>query len=133
MSYQGDYKHNSTVRVTFTTHAQTGAAVAPSSAFEAADVLIYKNGSATQRASASGVTMTSPFDTIVGLHIVTIDLSDDADPGFYAPGNDYSVVLSPDETVDGLAVVKEIASFSIRNRSVPARFAQGVAMAGAFA
>ena len=130
MSYQGDYKHNSTVRVTFTTHAQTGAAVAPSSAFEAADIIVYKNGSATQRASASGITMTSPLDTIVGLHQVDIDLSDNADPGFWGAGNDYSVILSPDETVDGLAVVKEIASFSIQNRFVPARFARGMALVG---
>jgi len=37
---------SSTIYFQFTTHAQTGAAVAPNSAFEAADVILYKNGSA---------------------------------------------------------------------------------------
>lgn len=117
-NYLGDYKASSSVNFNFTTHAASGAAVAPSSAFEAADLIIYKGSSATQRTSASGITMTSPFDSIVGLHHVTIDLSDNTDAGFWAAGSDYFVVLSPDETVDSLAVVKEVASFSIENRVV---------------
>lgn len=102
-----------TVRFAFTTHAATGAPVAPSSGFEAADLLIYKDGSNTQRSSANGVTMTSPFDTITGLHHVSIDLTDNTDAGFYAAGSWYMVVLSPDETVDSLAVAKVLAYFEI--------------------
>lgn len=116
MSYLGDFKAGATVTKPFVTSAATGAAVAPSSAFEAADVRVYKNASATQRSSAAGITMTSPFDSITGGHMLAIDLSDDTDAGFYAAGNDYHVMLVPDETVDSVAVVAVLFSFSIQNR-----------------
>lgn len=104
----------------FTSHAGTGAAVAPSSAFEAADLLIYRAAdgaafSATQRSSANGITMTSPFDSVVGLHNVDIDLTDNTDAGFWASGYRYMVVLSPDETVDSVSVVRVLAYFEITN------------------
>lgn len=111
--YLGSYNTSSTVRFMFTTHDTDGAAVAPSSAFEAADIRVYKDGSATQRASEAGYTMTSPFDSVTGLHAVAIDLSDNTDAGFYAAGSEYAVVLVPDETVDALAVVRVLAYFSI--------------------
>jgi ActR/RegA family two-component response regulator len=44
---------------------------------------------------------------------VAIDLADNTDAGFYAAGSEYSVILVPDETVDGLAVVRVLAQFSI--------------------
>lgn len=106
------------VRFHFTTHAGSGAAVAPNSAFENADLRIFKatDGaafSATQRTSANGITMTSPFDSVTGLHDVDIDLTDNTDAGFYVAGSFYSVVLTPDETVDGVAVVRVLAYFEI--------------------
>lgn len=110
----GQVDASSTINIYFTTHAQTGAAVAPLTAFEAADVKVYKDGSATERSSQSGWTMTSPFDSITGLHLLTIDLSDNTDAGFYAAGHRYVAVLTPDtETVDGLAVVRVLANWSI--------------------
>jgi len=121
MKYMGDYADDSTVRIFFTTSDGSGGAVAPSTAFEAADIVIYKNNSATQKATTNGITMTSPFDTVTGLHLVEIDCSNDTgDAGFWATGNDYSVVLSPDETVDSQTVVAAIAQFSIENRIVSA-------------
>lgn len=121
MNYRGDYLAGSVVEVFFPTAAAAGGAVAPSSAFEVADVIVYKNHSATQRSSSAGMTMTSPFDSIVGLHQLSIDLSDNTDAGFWAAGNDYAVVLSPDtETVDGQTVVAVIATFSIENRNIKA-------------
>jgi len=113
MSYLGDFAVDATVNFLFTSHDKDGGAVAPSTAFEAADLIIYKNNSATQRSSTAGVTMTSPFDAIVGLHQVSIDLSDNTDAGFYAAGSDYFVILSPDETVDSETVVRVVAHFSI--------------------
>lgn len=113
MNYLGDFAIGSTIYVYFSTNSGAGGAVAPSDAFENSDVRIYKDGSATQRASVSGVTMTSPFDSVIGLHLLAIDLSDNDDPGFYAAGSHYTVVLAPDETVDGEAVVAVIARFSI--------------------
>lgn len=111
--YLGQVDASATIYIYFTTHAASGAAVAPSTAFEVADVKLYKNGSNVERTSNSGWTMTSPFDSIVGLHCLTIDLSDNTDAGFYSAGARYAAVLSPDETVDSLAVVKVLAYFNI--------------------
>ncbi len=116
MNYLGDFKAAATVVFAFSTNDGDGGAVAPSSAFENADLKIYKNSSATERSSVSGITMTSPFDSTTGLHHVAIDLNDNDDAGFWAAGTDYIVVLSPDETVDGETVVAVIAQFSIENR-----------------
>src|SRR5689334_11662206 len=108
------YAVNATVECFFTTNAASGASVAPSSAFEAADVILYKNHSATQRTSTSGFTMTSPFDSITGLHQLSIDLSDNTDAGFYADLSIYQPVLSPDtETVDSQTVVALLDKFKI--------------------
>jgi hypothetical protein len=117
--YYGSFNTGSTIYFYFTTHAQTGAAIAPSSAFEVADFKLYKNGSATERSSQAGWTITSPFDSITGLHQLAIDTSDNTDAGFYAAGAEYTLVLSPDETVDSLSVVKVIGHFSLE-RSISA-------------
>lgn len=113
MEHYGQVDASSTIRIFFTTHAADGSAVAPNSAFEAGDCILYKDGSATQRTSTSGWTMTSPFDSITGLHLLAIDLSDNTDAGFYAAGSRYTLVLSPDETVDSKAVVRVLADFTI--------------------
>jgi hypothetical protein len=98
----------------FTTHASTGAPVAPSTALENADVLIFKNGSASEKTTQNGVTMTSPFNSVTGLHCLTIDTSNDTgDGGFWVAGAVYTLVLSPDETVDSVAVAKVIGQFGI--------------------
>lgn len=123
MSYIGDFPEDfATVAIMFTTHAASGAAVAPSSGFEAADVKIYKNGSAADKISTNGLTMTSPFDGITGLHCLVIDTSNDTgDVGFWVAGAQYTVVLSPDETVDGLAVAKVIGTFGLALAPIFAR------------
>lgn len=114
MSDLGNVPASSTIVIAFTTHAQTGAAIAPLSGYEAADVQLYKSDSATQRASTAGWTMTSPFDSITGLHILKIDLSDNTDTDFYAAGSFYTAVLSADtETIDGLTAVAVIGTFRI--------------------
>lgn len=107
------------VRFSFSTHAAAGGNVAPNSAFEAADLRIYKatDGaalSATQRSSANGITMTSPFDSLTGVHSVDIDLTDNTDASFYASGCYYEVMLCPDETVDSQTITGIVlASFEI--------------------
>lgn len=109
----GVVQQDSTVRIMFVTRDGSGGAVAPLTAFENADIEIYKDGSATQRASDAGVTMTSPFDTVTGLHLLAIDLSDNTDAGFWAAGSNYHVTIQPDETVDGQTVVEVLAQFTI--------------------
>lgn len=117
MRFLGDFAEDQTVYCYFTTSTGGGGAVAPSSAFEVADVIIYKDGSATQKTTANGITMTSPFDSIVGLHLVSIDTSNDTgDTNFWQPGHDYTLVLSPDETVDSQTIVSVLGQFAIENR-----------------
>jgi hypothetical protein len=117
MQYLGDFAEDATVRYYLTTNDSNGAPVAPSSAFEAADFIIYKDGSATQKTSVNGITMTSPFDALTGLHLLEIDTSNDTgDAGFWVTGSDYIVVASPDETVDSQSVRAALFQFSIENR-----------------
>lgn len=117
----GDYTEDHTsVVCMFSTHSSTGAPVDPLSAFEAADVIVYKNGNAAQKVTTNGVTMTSPFDSITGLHCVVIDTSNDTgDAGFWTAGSVYTLVLSPDETVDSVTVVKVIGQFGIKLYPTP--------------
>jgi len=111
VEYPDDF---ATATFIFTTTTGAGVPTAPSSALEAADVKIYKNGSGTERTSESGYTMTSPFDSHTGTHMLIVDLSDNTDAGFFAAGAVYDVFLDPDETVDGLAVNEPIGKFWIR-------------------
>lgn len=116
MTWIGEFPEDfTTVPVFFTTHDSTGAPVAPLTAFETADFVIYKNGSATQKTSTNGLTIASPFDSIVGLHSLLIDTSNDTgDAGFWVTGATYMVVLNPDtETVAGQAPLKVLATFGI--------------------
>lgn len=116
MDYIRDYLEDSTVRIFFTTNDRSGGAIAPSSPFEAADVRIYKDGSATEKTTANGLTMTSPFDTVTGLHLLEIDTSNDTgDAGFWTTGADYTVILTPDETIDTKTVVSVLGQFSLEN------------------
>ena len=90
-----------TIRIYFTTHQLTGVVVAPSSAFVAADFKIYKDGSATEKVTTNGITVTSPFDSQTGAHLVEIDTGNaTGDSGFWASGSAYRVVLSTAKTVD---------------------------------
>lgn len=116
MTYIGDFPEDwTTVSIFFTTHDGNGAPVAPLSAFEADDVKIYKNGDAAQKTSTNGLTMTSPFDSITGLHRLLIDTSNDTgDSGFWTAGASYTVVLNPDtETVNSQTALKVIGTFSL--------------------
>ena len=110
-----DYPEDfTTITIPFTTHAASGALVAPSSALEAADVKIFKNGSATEKTTTNGLTMTSSFNGTVGSHMLVIDSSNDTgDVGFWVAGAVYDVFLEPDETVDGIAVGKWVGKFGL--------------------
>lgn len=117
--YLGDFPLGATIVIPFATNAADGSRVAPSNAFEAADIEIYKAASDTQRASDSGVAITSTFDSLTGIQVATVDTSDNDDAGFWTPQSNYFVVLYPDETVDSKNVAAIIAQFSIENRFMP--------------
>jgi hypothetical protein len=119
----------------FSTHEAAGGNVAPSSAFEAADIRIYRGAdgaaiSATQRSSSNGITMTSPFDSLTGVHEVDIDLTDNTDAGFYASGYQYTIVLAPDETVDSATLTGVVLGyFEVGTQPVNVTHAAGTAWA----
>lgn len=126
--YLGDFAEDATVHIMLTTVTGAGGLTdpggSPANPFEAADVRIYKNNSAAQKTTTNGITMTSPFDSVTGLHQIVIDTSNNTgDAGFWTRGDDYQVVLLPDETVDGETVGK-VWQFSIENRSMSASIAE---------
>lgn len=107
--YYGDFLPGATVRIPFNTNAGNGASITRSAN---GTVKIYKAAGTTERTSANGVTDVKDFDTITGRHYVSIDLSDNSDAGFYAPGQEYSVAIDA-MTIDGQTVNAWIGSFSI--------------------
>ena len=118
MTYIGNFAEDSVIAIPpFHTNDGSGGLVAPSSALEAADVKIFKDGSDVEKTSTNGLTMTSPFTGTVGQHRLIVDTSNDTgDAGWWVAGSDYSVVLNPDETVDSQTVGATLATFGIQNR-----------------
>lgn len=110
----GDFVAGSTVRFLWPTFAAAGGSITRATD---GSLRIYKNSSDVQRTSSSGITDTEDFDSLTGVHFCSIDLSDNADSGFYAAGNDYFVVLVG-AVIDGQTVNVPLAFFSIENRTV---------------
>lgn len=105
-----DYAEDSTIRLGFVSTAPDGTPTAPSAAFTAADFAIYKDGSATEKTSTNGITVTSPFDSLTGRHLIAIDTSNETgDTGFWSAGSVYEVILSTAKTVDG----KSVSGYSV--------------------
>jgi hypothetical protein len=109
----GDFLSGSIVRFMWTSNNAAGASVNPSAN---GSIRIYKDGSTVERASSAGITYTVGFDGLTGVHQVSIDLSDNADAGFYATGSEYFVVLVG-ATIDSQTVNAVLAQFSIEKRS----------------
>ena len=113
----GVVQQDSTIYIPFATRDGSGGAIGFSATIEVADFDIYKNGSAVQRSSTSGFTISETFDTITGAHMLSIDLSDNTDAGFYSAGDVFHVLATPDETVDGQTVAEWIATFTIESNA----------------
>lgn len=75
-------------------------------------IRIYKDDGTTPRASAVGVTDTADFGSKVGKNRVSIDLSSNADPGFYAEGSEY-FVEDDGAIVEGITYTLTLARFKI--------------------
>lgn len=112
-NYFGDFAEDSTVYIPWSSNDGSGASITRATN---GSIVIYKNNSVTQKATVNGVTDSEDFDAITGIHLVTIDTSNDAgDAGFWAAGNDYWVVLSG-ATIDGQTVNAVLGIFSLENR-----------------
>lgn len=93
------YTAASTIYHFFNTHKADGT---PITLAGSAAIDCYKDNGTTQDADDSGLTLTIDFDSVTGLHLVTIDTSSDGT--FYATGHVFNVVLSAG-TVDSVSVV----------------------------
>lgn len=120
----------STIRLKFTTTDANGAPVAPSSAFVASDFRIYKDGSASEKATTNGITVTSPFDGVTGRHMIEIDTSNaTGDAGFWSSCSAYFVELNTAKTVNSQSVSGlEIGSFSLELQTADVRRFGGTAI-----
>lgn len=114
--YIGDFWGDETIIVPFNSFDSSGGSITITG-LAAADIEIYKDGIATTRASDNGYTVVADFDSSAGLHIITVDLGDDSDGGFFAAGSEYSLAINA-ITIDGQTVRFWAASFSIRNRAL---------------
>lgn len=117
--YLGDYHGDETVYIYFDSFDSDGASVTLTG-LALADIKVYKNASMTERSSTSGFALIDTdgidIDSLTGIHGVSIDISDNADAGFFAAGNDYTVVIDS-VTIDTQTVRFVAARFSIQNRS----------------
>jgi len=120
--YLGDFATGKTIFFPFATFAAAGNSVTLTG-LAVTDIEVYKGASMTQRASDAGYALVDTdgidLDGITGIHGFTIDTSDNTDAGFYAAGNDYTVVVSA-VTVDAQTVNFIAGRFSIDNRSTAA-------------
>lgn len=107
MNYLGDFPQDQTINFCWSSNDSAGGAVT-----RATDgtIQIYKGNSVTQ--STAGITDTEDFDSLTGIHLCTIVTTD----AFYAPANDYAVVLQG-AVIDGQTVNVVLALFSIENRT----------------
>ena len=111
--------------IPFDTYAGATGASITLSGLAVGDILIYKNGSTTQRASTNGYALLDTdgidFDGITGIHGISIDLADNSDAGFYAAGSQYWVIISS-VTVDSQTVNFVACAFRITAAEVLAGF-----------
>lgn len=110
----GSVNPNTTVTLLFSTAGSLGQSLDPSAD---GTVRIYKDDSATQRSSASGIDYTAPFDSIAGQHQIVIDLSDNTDASFYAIGSRYHVWING-MTLGSQTKHEYIGSFNIVTKTV---------------
>jgi aspartate 1-decarboxylase len=108
----GTVRPGSTIRIPFSSFAVDDGASITMTNFAVADILIYKDGSTTERSSTSGFTATTNFDSKTGKHLAIIDLADNTTSGFYSAGSEYLVAIDS-VTVDGVTVGGWIARFRI--------------------
>ena len=105
-----------TLYIPFATYGGTDGESITLTGLAVTDIEIYKNGSATQRSSDAGYALLDTdgidFDSLIGIHGFSIDLSNNTDAGFYSVGGFYWVVVSA-ITVDSQTVNFIAATFRI--------------------
>ena len=112
----GTVRPGSTIYIPFDTFAGSTGAPITLTGLATSDILVYKDGGTTERASASGFTLLDTdgidFDAKTGIHGVSISLADNTTAGFWAAGSRYFVVIG-DVTIDSQTVRFIAATFDI--------------------
>ena len=108
----GTVRPGSTIRIPFSSFDKDDGSSITMTNFAAADILVYKDGSTTERASTAGYTATTDFDAKTGKHLIVIDLADDTTADFWKAGSEYLVAVDA-VTVDTVTVGAWVARFRI--------------------
>lgn len=108
----GTVRPGSTIRIPFSSFDKDDGSSITMTNYAVGDILIYKDGSTTERASTNGFTATTDFDSKTGKHLAIIDLSDNSTAGFFAAGSEYLVAIDA-VTVDTVTTGGWIARFRI--------------------
>lgn len=112
----GLVKPGTTLYIPFASYSGTTGAPSAMTGLATSDILVYKDGGTTERASASGFTLLDTdgldFDGKTGINGISIDLADNTTAGFWAAGSRYWVVVG-DVTVDAQTVRFIAATFTI--------------------
>jgi hypothetical protein len=108
----GTVRPGSTIRIPFSTFDKDDGSSITMTNYAAADILVYKNGSTTERASTAGFTATTDFDAKTGKHLAIIDLADNTTADFWNAGAEYLVAIDA-VTVDAVTTGGWIARFVI--------------------
>lgn len=108
----GTVRPGSPLRIPFSSFKTSDGSSITMTNFAAADILVYKDGSTTERASTSGYTATVDFDAKTGKHLAVIDLADNTTANFFAAGSEYLVAIDA-VTIDGAATGGWLARFVI--------------------
>lgn len=108
----GTVRPGSTIRIPFSSFDKDDGSSITMTNFAAADILVYKDGDTTERASTSGFTATTDFDSKTGKHIAVINLADNTTAGFFTAGSEYLVAIDA-VTIDSVTTGGWIARFVI--------------------
>lgn len=108
----GTVKPGKTIRIPFSSFDKDDGSSITMTNYAVADILIYKDGSTTERASTAGFTATTDFDTKTGKHLIIIDLADNTTADFFAAGSEYLVAIDA-VTVDAVTTGGWVARFEI--------------------
>lgn len=108
----GTVRPGSTIRIPFSSFDKDDGSSITMTNYAVGDILIYKDGNTTARASTNGFTATTDFNSKTGKHLAVIDLSDNSTAGFFAAGSEYIVAIDA-VTVDTVTTGGWIARFRI--------------------
>jgi hypothetical protein len=111
--YLGDFAEDATVHFIWDTNSAAGASITRATD---GSIRVYKDNGTSEKTTSNGITDTEDFDSLTGIHVLTIDTSNDTgDAGFWVTGSNYVVVLQG-AVIDSQTVNAVLCSFSIENR-----------------